>query len=120
VHASELIDHAVLCGMQDLAIEKGGELLSFLRNYLAYKEALITGLRIVKSISRKRRDEHYSRFYFEFGWILEIMSFLKEAVEYYEKAHQIFHEILGPDHPYTVSTKKALHYLRDSLSSHQE
>lgn len=130
--------------------------------YIAYKEALITGLRIVKNISKERRDEHYSRFYFEFGWVLMDMGFSKKAVEYYEKAlaidrevygekhpsvatdlnnlgsawdslgdskkaveyyekaHQIFHEILGPDHPYTISAKKALHYLKDSLSSHQE
>lgn len=35
VYASELIDHAVQCGMQDLVVEEGGELLSFLRNHLA-------------------------------------------------------------------------------------
>ncbi|MBU7013354.1 MAG: tetratricopeptide repeat protein [Theionarchaea archaeon] len=108
------------------------------------------------------RDEHYSEFYLEFGWVLEDMSFLKEAVEYYEKAlaidrevygekhpsvatrlnnlgsawkslgdsrkmvecfekaHRTFHEILGPDHPYTLSTKRSLHYLKHSSSSNQE
>jgi hypothetical protein len=55
VYASELIDHAIQCGIQNLAFEKGGEVLSFLRNYLARREALITGLRIEKSMLKRKK-----------------------------------------------------------------
>jgi tetratricopeptide (TPR) repeat protein len=93
VYASELIDHAVQCGMQDLAVWI----------YWMYGEKH-------PSVATRLNN---------LGSAWDSLGDSRKAVECVEKAHQIFHEILGPDHPYTISTKKSLHYLKDSLSSDQ-
>jgi len=134
MYALELIDHALKCGMDDIAIEEGGELLSYLRNNLLYKEALFEGVHILSQISEQKEDEKFSRFLFLFGWILDEMGYSRKVIKYYERVLNIDREIYGEKHPDVATDfshlglawadlgdfKKAVEYLEKALNIDRE
>jgi len=99
VFAFELIDHALLCGMDEAAIGEGGKLLSYLRNALLYKEALFEGMHILSHISKLKRNEESSLFLNRFGVILYEVGDFKKAITCFEQALEIGKEIYGERHP---------------------
>jgi tetratricopeptide (TPR) repeat protein len=97
--AIELIAHALNAGLDDIALEESGyRLLPYLRETLAYKEALIQGEHILSQISKPKRNEKLSKFLFELGWIRDDMGNARKAIEYYEQALAIDREVFGDKH----------------------
>jgi len=115
VYAFELIDHALLCGMDEAAIGEGGRLLSYLRNALLYKEALFEGMHILSHISRLKRNEESSLFLNEFGMILYDVGDSQKAIKCYEQALEIDREIYGEKHPDVATRLSNLGLAWDSL-----
>ena len=103
LYAFELIEHALKCGMDDIALKEGFRLLPYLRNTLAYREALSEGEYILSQITAKG-DEDLARFLSELGVIYNDVGNSKKAIEYYEKALEIGVEIYGEKHP-SVATR---------------
>jgi len=98
VLAFELIEHALQCGMDEIVLEEGRKLLSYLRYTLAYTEALSEGDYILSQISEPKKDEKFSSFLFQLGWIHYDVRDMEKAVMYYEKALEIDREIFGDTH----------------------
>jgi len=115
VYAFELVDHALKCGMDEVALEKGSELLSYLRNTLAYTEALSEGDHILSQIPEPIRDNKFSSFLFELGWIYYDVGDLEKATMYYEQALEVDTEIYGDKHPGVVRDLNGLGLAWDSL-----
>jgi tetratricopeptide (TPR) repeat protein len=136
----ELIDHALHCGEVEIAVGEGGRLLSYLRNILAYKEAEYEGMYILSQVTKIKKDkkikkdERFSRFLFELGWILKDIGKFKEAITCYEQALSIDREVYGERHP-DVATRlnnlggawdalgkpeKAINYYEQALSIDRE
>ena len=134
IYAFELIEHALRCGMDAVAVEEGGRLLYHLQNVLAYKEALLEGMYIFSQITEPKRDEKLSRFLFEFGKILRDFGDPRKAVDYFEQALSIGKEVYGERHPNVAATlndlggawdslgdsKKAIEYYEQALSIDRE
>ena len=134
IYAFELIEHALRCGMDAVAVEEGGILLYYLQNVLAYKEALSEGMYIISQITELKRDEKLSRFLFEFGKILRDFGDPRKAVNYFEQALSIDREVYGERHPRVAidlndlglawkslgDSKKAIDYYEQALSIDRE
>ncbi len=134
VYAFELVEHALKCGMDEVVFEEGSRLLSYLRNVLAYEEALQEGMYIISHVSDPKRDEKLSRFFFELGWILDDVGDAKKAIDYYEQALSIGKEVYGERHPDVATrlnnlgeawhdlgdAKKAIDYYEQALSIDKE
>jgi tetratricopeptide (TPR) repeat protein len=96
----ELIEHALKSNNEDIAIKEAGtNLLPYLRESLAYKEAQSRGEYIHSYISKPRKDEYFVRFIYELGWIYHDLGEHKKAIKYYEEALAIDEEVFGRKHP---------------------
>jgi tetratricopeptide (TPR) repeat protein len=115
LYASELIEHALKCGKEDIALEEGGILLKYLGYILAYAEALQKGEYILSQLQKLERDENFARFLFEFGVIYESIGDSKKAVDYFEKALEIDREVYGEKHPDVATMLSNLGLAWDSL-----
>ncbi|MBU7026539.1 MAG: tetratricopeptide repeat protein, partial [Theionarchaea archaeon] len=134
VYAFELIDHALLCGMDEAAIGEGGRLLPYLRNALLHKEALFEGMHILSHISKLKRNKESSFFLNEFGMILCDGGDFQKAITCFEQALEIAKEIYGEKHPdvatrlnnlglawYSLGdSKKAIDYYEQALTIDRE
>ena len=133
--SAELIEHAIEARQPEIAIEESGDrFLPYLRKSLAYKEALQYGKYVLKHTSLKRKDEKFSKFLFEFGYLNSINGNAKNAIEYYEQALSIAKEVYGEMHPNVATTlnnigtafyglgkyKLAIKYLEQSLFINKE
>jgi tetratricopeptide (TPR) repeat protein len=131
----ESIEHALEAGLTDIAVkEAGGRFLPYLRESLAYKEALMQGGRILSHISEPIGDAGYARFIFELGWIHDDIGDAGQAIEYYEQALSIDREMYGDRHPSVARDlnnigtawhalgehKKAIEYYEPALSIDRE
>ena len=132
---AELIEHALNAELTDIAVEEaGGRFLPYLRESLAYKEALMQGGRILSHISEPMGDAGYARFIFELGWIHDDIGDAGQAIEYYEQALSIDREMYGDRHPSVARDlnnigtawhalgehKKAIEYYEPALSIDRE
>jgi tetratricopeptide (TPR) repeat protein len=135
VSGAELIEHALKSGQEGIAIEEAGaRYLPYLRNSLAYREALTHGDRILSHIVEPKSDDNYSKFMYELGWIYYDVGEARQALEYYEHALAIDKEVYGDRHPDVAATlnnigeawrvlgepKKALGYYEQALSIDKE
>jgi tetratricopeptide (TPR) repeat protein len=134
VSGSELIEHALKSGQEDIAIEEGARLLPYLRNKLAYREALTQGDNILSHIVEPKSDDKYSKFMYELGCIYDVNGDARQAIEYYEQALTIYKEVYGEKHPNVAATlnnigsactvlgepKKALEYCKQALAIYKE
>jgi len=133
--AIELIEHSLQAGMDDIAIEEvGSRLLPYLRNSLAYNEALSIGNSIISRIHKKERNENYARLLYELGWIYQDTGNARKAIDYYEQSLSINNEIYSYRHSSVASnlntlglawrdlgdTKKAIEYIEQALSIYRE
>ncbi len=133
--SAELINHALSAGLTEIAVEESGErFLPYLRESLAYREALADGEYILSHISEIKRDEKFSKFMFEFGWIYSDMGKAEQAISYYEQALSIDKEVYGERHPNVATDlnnigsawyalgcyKKAISYFEQALSIDKE
>ncbi|MDI6810361.1 MAG: tetratricopeptide repeat protein [archaeon] len=132
---AELIEHALKSGLNDIAIEEcGGRFMPYLRESLAYKEALAQGKDILSQISEPKRDAKFANFMNELGWIHHKMGNARQAIEYYEQALYIGKGVYGDRHPSVATTlnnigsawddlgepKKAIEYYEQALSIDKE
>jgi len=99
LYAFELIEHALLCGMDEAAVKEGGRLLSYLRSVLLYGEALSEGGHILSSISEMKENEDFSLLLNELGMILFDVGDYKKAITCFEKALEIDRKVYGEEHP---------------------
>jgi tetratricopeptide (TPR) repeat protein len=134
LYASELIDHALHCGEEGIALKEGGTLLEYLGYILAYREALQKGEYILSQLQKLKRDENLLRFLNEFGLICDRIGESKKAIEYFEKALEIGIELYGEKHPFVATTlsnlgsawhalgdfKKAISYFEKALEIDRE
>jgi tetratricopeptide (TPR) repeat protein len=134
VSGAELIEHALESGQDDIAIEEGGRFLPYLRNTLAYREALTQGDKILSHIAEPKRDDKYARFILEFGLIYSDIGDARQAIECYEQALSIAKGVYGEKHPNVASAlnnigsawealgepKKAIGYYEQALSIDKE
>jgi tetratricopeptide (TPR) repeat protein len=135
VSGSELIEHALKSGQDDIAIEEGGaRFLPYLRNTLAYREALTQGDKILSHIVEPKSDDKYGKFMYELGWVYYDTGDARQAIEYYEQALSIGKEVYGERHPNVATTlnniggawdslgepKKALEYYEQALAIDKE
>jgi tetratricopeptide (TPR) repeat protein len=133
--SAALIRHAVEAGLTDIAIQEGGgRFLPYLRETLAYREALEYGNYILKNISELKRDEKCSRLVYELGYLHDDTGYSKQAIEYYEQALSIDKQVYGDRHPTVATTlnniglawdvlgdsKKAIEYYEQALSIDKE
>jgi tetratricopeptide (TPR) repeat protein len=125
ISGAELIEHALKSGRNDIAVEEGGgRFLPYLREYLAYKEALAVVERILSHIAEPKRDDKYARLIFESGLIYYDIGDARQAIECHEQALSIVKGVYGEKHPYVASTlnsiglkqKKAIGYYKQALS----
>ncbi|PXF53672.1 MAG: hypothetical protein C4B56_02030 [Candidatus Methanophagaceae archaeon] len=131
VSGAELIEHALEAGLDDIAIEEGGSrFLPYLRNTLAYKEALAQGHNILSHISEPKKGAQFAKFAFELGWIHHDMGDARQAISYYEQALSIDKAVYGDRHPTVAAmlnniggawyalgnAKKAITYYEQALS----
>ena len=134
VAGAELIEHALKSGQDDIAIEEGGRFLPYLRNTLAYREALTQGDKILSHIVEPKSDDNYENFMYELGWIYYDMGDARQAIEYYGQALAIGKGVYGDRHPNVATTlnnigeawrvlgepKKAIGYYEQALSIAKE
>jgi tetratricopeptide (TPR) repeat protein len=130
VSGAELIEHALKAGLDEIAIEEGGRYLPYLRNSLAYKEALAQGDKILSHVSKPKKDDKYGKFICALGGIHHDMGNARQAIEYYEQALSIDKAVYGDRHPAVASDlnnigsawddlgepKKAIEYFKQALS----
>ncbi|GAG13889.1 unnamed protein product, partial [marine sediment metagenome] len=131
----ELIEHALKAKMHKVAIEEAGaRLLPYLRNSLAYKEALSYGEYILSQVPEPRKDDKLARFLFELGWIYADTGDAGQAIKYYQQALSIDKEVYGERHPSVArdlnnlgsawedlgEAKKAIEYYKQALSIDKE
>ncbi|MCK5108610.1 MAG: tetratricopeptide repeat protein, partial [Methanosarcinales archaeon] len=132
---AELIEHALNAELTDIAVEEAGErFLPYLRESLAYKEALMQGGRILSHISELKRDAKHAMFMFELGWVYADTGNARSAMEYYEQALSIGRAVYGERHPAVATRlnnigsawhdlgehKKAIEYYEQALSIGRE
>ena len=135
VSGAELIEHALKSGQNDIAIEEAGaRFLPYLRNTLAYREALTQGDKILSYIAEPKSDDKHSKFMYELGWIYQDTGDALQAIEYYEQALSIDKEVYGDRHPNVATMlnnigsawdalgepKKALEYYEQALGIDKE
>lgn len=96
VSSVELIRHALSAGLNEIAIDESGErFLPYLRKNLAFNEALEHGEYVRSCISEIKRNENWSKFLFELGWIYLEIGKTRQAIEYYEQSLSIAKEVYG-------------------------
>jgi tetratricopeptide (TPR) repeat protein len=135
VSASELIEHALKSRQEDIAIEEAGaRFLPYLRNTLAYREALTQGDKILSHIVEPKSNDKHSKFMYELGWIYYDTGDALRAIEYSEQALAIDKEVYGERHPDVATRlnnigsawdamgepKKALGYYEQALAIDKE
>ncbi|MBU7013329.1 MAG: tetratricopeptide repeat protein [Theionarchaea archaeon] len=132
--ASELVHHALESGMQDIAVEEGGKLLSQLRDSFAFEKALSEGTSILSGLSSPKRDGHFAVFLCELGEVYGDTGNPKKAIEHFEQALAIALGLYGEKHSETAlaysglggawmdlgNLKKALEYYEKALSIDKE
>ena len=105
VSGAELIEHALKSRQNDIAIEEAGaRLLPYLRDSLAYREALTQGDKILSHIAEPKSDDNYENFMYELGWIYYDMGDARQAIDYYEQALAIGKGVYGDRHPKVATT----------------
>ncbi len=132
--SAELIEHAIKAGLPEIAVEEGGRFLPYLRESLAYREALEYGEYIRSNILELNIDAKFSKFVFEIGWIYDDIGDSKKAIKYYEQALAIDKEVFGENHPNVAGDlnnigsalyhlgepKKAIQYYEQALAIDKE
>jgi tetratricopeptide (TPR) repeat protein len=131
VSGSELIEHALKSEQEGIAIEEGGgRFLPYLRNTLAYKEALAQGKYILSHVSKPKKSDKYAKFMYEFGGVYGDMGDARQAIGHYEQALSIDKAVYGDRHPSVARVlnnlgsawyvqgdpKKAIEYYQQALS----
>jgi tetratricopeptide (TPR) repeat protein len=105
VSGAELIEHALKSGQEDIAIEEAGaRFLPYLRDSLAYREALTHGDKILSHIVEPKSDDNYGKFMYELGWVYHDTGDVRRAINYYEQALSIAKEVYGERHPNVAIT----------------
>jgi tetratricopeptide (TPR) repeat protein len=113
----ELIEHALNAGLTDIAVEEaGGRFLPYLRESLAYKEALMQGGRILSHISEPKRDAEHAKFMYEMGRIHQDIGGAERAIEHYEQALSISKEVYGDRHHDVATTLSSIGMAWDALA----
>jgi tetratricopeptide (TPR) repeat protein len=134
LYGFELVNHALECGMDEIALEKGVILLIYLRDTLAYREARSKGEYIISNLSTPKRDDKFSLFLLALGWLNDELGDSKKAIDYYEQALSIGKEVYGERHPAVATdlsnlggawhtlgdSKKAVDYYEQALSIDKE
>jgi tetratricopeptide (TPR) repeat protein len=135
VSSAELIEHALLAGLPEAAVEEGGSrFLPYMRESLIYKEALVCGEHIRSCIPEPIKDEKYSKFIFELGTLYKDMGNVGKALEYSEMALSLCKEVYG-EKSHEVATslnnigfaldvlgkpEKAIEYYKQAFSINRE
>jgi tetratricopeptide (TPR) repeat protein len=98
VYASELVDNAVKCNMEKVALEEGDKLVMYLRGTLAYQEAVDIGEYIFSEVSEGENEE-FAEFLSGVGLVYYDVGDNNEAIKCFEKALKIDKKIYGEEHP---------------------
>jgi tetratricopeptide (TPR) repeat protein len=94
----QLIEHALRSNMPDEAVQAGGPLLNFLRETLAYPEALHYGQAISSIISESTITGDYSDFWGTLGLILNQTGKFEDAIECYKLTLTLAKQVFGERH----------------------
>jgi len=128
--SAELIEHALMGGFYEIAVDEGVRLLSFLRFSLAYREALAFGNYILTNVPELKNEGKCSNFLSELGYLYHETGDPIQSIDYFEQAISIDKEVYGDRHPnVTVNlnnigvsylelgdSRKSLDYFEQALS----
>ncbi|VVB97537.1 Photosystem I assembly protein Ycf3 [uncultured archaeon] len=133
--SAELIEHAIKAGLPEIAVEEGADrFLPYMRENLAYREALVYGEYIRSNTTELKRNEKFSEFIYELGRIYHDIGDARKAITYYEQALALDKEVYGEKHPRVATElnsiaaashalgeyKKAIEYYKQALAINKE
>jgi tetratricopeptide (TPR) repeat protein len=99
VLAEEWIFHALGCGEEETASDKGGELVTHLSERLAFKESQRVGEWILAGKNQALATADDAFLLNELGSTMHSLGDHRKAIEYYERALAIDEAVFGPEHP---------------------
>jgi tetratricopeptide (TPR) repeat protein len=116
----EWIYQALGCGREEVAADKGGDLIKFFRDNLAYLEAKRMGEWILSAKQQPLATGEDAFLLNEFSWTLRDLGDPRSAVEYGEQALNLNRSILDEQHPEIARTLGILAYALDSIGEHKK
>ncbi|MFH1943533.1 MAG: tetratricopeptide repeat protein [bacterium] len=99
VLTEEWIYHSLGCGREDVASDKGGNLVSYLRKQLAFLEARHVGEWILAEKKLPPEKGEDASLLNELGSVVHDLGDHKKAIDYYEQALSIDKAVYGDQHP---------------------
>jgi tetratricopeptide (TPR) repeat protein len=98
----EWIYHALARGEEDVASDKGGDLVKYLRDRLAYLESRRVGEWVLAEKKRELSTEHDAFLLNALAYTLYDLGDHRKAVDYFEQVLSIYKKIHGTEHQYVA------------------
>ncbi len=116
----EWIYHALGCGREDVAADKGGDLIKFLRENLAYWEAKRIGEWILAKKQQPLVTGDDAKLLYEISTVFKDLGDIKKAMPFVEKELAICRTIYGENHTEVAARLNNLGFLWDTLGDHKK
>jgi len=116
----EWVFHALGCNEEDVATDKGGDLVSHLRDRLAFRESQRVGEWVLATKKNPLATEHDAFLLNELGYTVKQMGDNRAAIDYYSRALAIDERVYGPDHPEVATHLNNLGLAWSALGDHQK
>jgi tetratricopeptide (TPR) repeat protein len=115
--SEELIYHALMCGEEDIASEKGGELVMFLREKIAFRESKRIGEWIISEKKQGLSNLHDAFLLNETALTIKEFGEHSKAIDFFKKTLNIYLKAHGEKHPHVGTTLNNLGYVWDNLGN---
>ncbi|MCK4761584.1 MAG: tetratricopeptide repeat protein [Candidatus Aminicenantes bacterium] len=102
IQTEEWIFFALGCGREATASQKGGALVKYLQQRLAFRESARVGLWVLAEKKQELANEHDAFLLNELAGVIDDLGEHREAVDYYEQTLEIIKKVHGEKHPHVA------------------
>lgn len=95
VLSEEWIYHALGCGEEEVAADKGGDLVSYLREHLAYLESKRVGAWVLAEKKLPLKTGNDGNLLYEYAFTLRDMGNFQDSIAYLEQALKVWIKVYG-------------------------
>ena len=116
----EWVYHALACGEEEAAVDKGGDLVKYLRENLAFRESRRVGEWVLREKKSPLATEGDALLLSELGYTVQQMGDNRSASDYFTQALNIYKNVYGENHQHVAAALNNLGAAWDDLGKKQK